>query len=184
MAILRVMCVWLLLTAVVTVEAAKIETYNSASCAGAPTNTFYVNGNTCQTFNDQGAVQISDVSASTRVSIHNQKFCKSSSQVAQIYGPGCVGQGHTSLRAVWIQGWSIQYPRLCIHGYWSHQGAHTASVCKPIPKVHCMLANSQWLWVVMFGNILQDMTVYDCTRWTSCGASWENVLFYSIGHGY
>jgi hypothetical protein len=43
-----------------------------------------------------------------------------------------------------------------------------ASVCKPIPKAHCMLANSQWLRVVMFGNPLQDMTVYDCTCWTSC----------------
>lgn len=104
MAIFRVVCVLLLLAAVVTVEAAKIETYNQASCDGAPTNTFLVNGNTCQTFNDQGAVQISDVSDTTRISIHNQQFCESSSQVAQIYGPGCVTQGHTSLRAVWIQG--------------------------------------------------------------------------------
>ena len=104
MAILRGVCLLLLIAAVVTVEAAKIETYNSASCDGAPTNTFYVNGNTCQTFNDQGAVKISEVSASTRVSIHNQKFCESSSQVGQIYGPGCVVQGHTSIRAVWIQG--------------------------------------------------------------------------------
>ena len=104
MAILRDMCVLLLIAAVVTVEAAKIETYNPASCDGTPTNTFYVNGNTCQTFNDQGAVKISDVSTNTRVSIHNQQFCESSSQVAQIYGPGCVVQGHTALRAVWIQG--------------------------------------------------------------------------------
>ena len=28
-----------------------------------------------------------------------------------------------------------------------------------IPKVHCMLAKSQWLRVVMYGNPLQDMSM-------------------------
>lgn len=99
----NVFCVFLLLC-IVTIEAAKIETFNPASCDGSATNTFYVGGNTCQTFNDQGAVRISEVSSDTRVSIHNQRDCEGYSSVAQIYGPGCVVQGATKLRAVWIQG--------------------------------------------------------------------------------
>ncbi|KAH7280884.1 hypothetical protein KP509_36G019300 [Ceratopteris richardii] len=96
LAILAMMCF--------EVQAAKIETFNPASCDGSPTNTFYVGGNTCQTFIDQGAVRISEISSSTRVSVHNQRDCEGYSSVAQIYGPGCVVQGATKLRAVWIQG--------------------------------------------------------------------------------
>jgi len=86
----------------VVVEAAKIETYNGKSCTGAPTNTFYVGRNSCQNFNDQSAVKISEVSSDTRVSVHNTKGCKTVSSVAQIYGPGCVVQGATALNAVYI----------------------------------------------------------------------------------
>ncbi|KAH7280851.1 hypothetical protein KP509_36G016800 [Ceratopteris richardii] len=93
-----------LLATVMYSEGAKIETFNPRSCNGAPTNTFYVGGNTCQTFFGEGAVRISDVSSSTRISVHNQRNCKGSSSVAQIYGPGCVVQGATKLQAVWIQG--------------------------------------------------------------------------------
>ncbi|KAH7280883.1 hypothetical protein KP509_36G019100 [Ceratopteris richardii] len=41
LAILAMMCF--------EVQAAKIETFNPASCDGSPTNTIYVGGNTCQT---------------------------------------------------------------------------------------------------------------------------------------
>jgi len=86
----------------VVVEAAKIETFNGKSCDGAPTNTFFVGDNTCQNFNDQSAVLISEVSSDTRVSIHNTQGCQAVSQVAQIFGPGCVVQGATALNAVFI----------------------------------------------------------------------------------
>lgn len=93
-----------LLAAACTAEAAKIDTYNPDTCDGNPAYTFYVNGGTCQTFIDQGAVQIGEVSGNTRVTVHNQHDCEQTSKVAQIYGPGCVVQGPMKLRAVWIQG--------------------------------------------------------------------------------
>ncbi|CAM6101929.1 unnamed protein product [Calypogeia fissa] len=102
MAMSRIVCV-LLVLAIVT-EAARIDTFNNANCDDSPTNTFLVDGNTCQIFEDQSAVLISEVSSDTRVSIHNQQDCEQYSSVAQMYGRGCVVQGATKLRAVWIQG--------------------------------------------------------------------------------
>ena len=99
----RVVCALVVLAMMInTLEAAKIETFNAASCDGSPTNTFLVKHHTCQIFLDQGAVRISEISSGTRVSIHNQQFCEQSSSVGQIYGPGCVVQGSDKLRAVWI----------------------------------------------------------------------------------
>ncbi|KAG6544954.1 hypothetical protein Mapa_013646 [Marchantia paleacea] len=101
MALSRDLCVLLLLAAV-TAEAAKIQTYNHKGCSDNPTNTFKVGCNYCQTFFDQSSVKISEVQADTRISVHNQKNCKGYSSVAQIYGGGCVNQGKTKIRAVYI----------------------------------------------------------------------------------
>jgi hypothetical protein len=105
------LCVALALLAIASVlssgtEAAKIETWNGPNCGdgGPATNTFFVGGNTCQTFFDEGSVRVSEIDANTRVSVHNQKNCETYSSVGQFYGPGCLTQGATKLRAVWIQG--------------------------------------------------------------------------------
>lgn len=87
----------------VVVEAARIETFNAASCDGPPTNTFLLNGNTCQDFNDQGAVRVSEINSDVRVSVHNTEGCQAVSQVGQFFGPtSCSVQGRTALNSVFI----------------------------------------------------------------------------------
>ncbi|KAG0618607.1 hypothetical protein M758_4G077600 [Ceratodon purpureus] len=103
MAISRALCVLLLLSvAAVSTEAAKIETFNGLGCEGAPTNTFLVNGNQCQTFIDQSSVRVTEINSDVRVSIHNQRNCDTASSVGQAFGPLCFNQGATKIRAVFI----------------------------------------------------------------------------------
>lgn len=108
MAVSRVLCALLVLAIAVATEAAKIETFNDRGCYGSgsgPTNTFKRDSG-CQTFIDQASVLVTEISADTRVSFHNQRDCESKSQVGQVYGPVCSNMGQTKLRAVWIQGGS------------------------------------------------------------------------------
>ena len=51
---------------------------------------------------DWGAVQFSDISADTRVSIHNQDGCTGASQVGQGFGPACWLQGATKIRSAFV----------------------------------------------------------------------------------
>lgn len=99
---LRVLIVLLGVVLMTTTEAVRIETFNGPGCRGSPTNVFLVGRNQCQTFIDQGSVRLSDIAPDVRVSFHNQRNCRTASSVGQQYGPVCLSQGATKLRAVYV----------------------------------------------------------------------------------
>ncbi|KAF9970940.1 hypothetical protein BGZ73_006191 [Actinomortierella ambigua] len=84
-------------------SAAVVRFYSEKTCQGGVRQEFRVGCNQCVDPNgDFQSIQVTDIKAGQRVSVHNQDRCTTASQTGQWYGPVCASAGHTALRSVWV----------------------------------------------------------------------------------
>ncbi|KAG0226488.1 hypothetical protein BGW41_004199 [Actinomortierella wolfii] len=85
------------------VSAAKVRFYTSKTCQGGVRQEFRVGCNVCvDPEGDFQSIQVTEIGANQRISVHNQDKCTPKSQTGQWYGPLCASAGHTALRSVWV----------------------------------------------------------------------------------